>query len=231
MTRERSEAERSTIVHRLHPLVKVVASGVVTVLSLMLYDLVALSLLLCWTVGLAVLARLRPSVMILAWGLASVALVFVLHLLFFDDPEQSAAYALRLLCLSTGIPVTAATIDPEDLVRSLGKTWVPPGVGVALLMVFRFLPFLGREGHQIWEAGQLRGKHAARRNRWAVPLMFSALDYTDQTTLALELRGFDPNTRQRWYRVPRVRTPDLAFGTGIAVITIAATALELGMLA
>lgn len=140
------------------------------------------------------------------------------------DPTEAARYGLRLAVLVGATPVLALTTAPQDLARALAVLPLPPGVVVALVLVWRFFDLFRRELRGIREATLLRGGTATLRQRWRaffVAPAFVVAEHADRVTLMLELRGFDPAAPRTVFQAPRLQAPDAAaLCLTLAVLTV-----------
>jgi energy-coupling factor transport system permease protein len=218
-------SDRPTWVHRLHPLSKMVAALVATVLALALTDGAALLVLLGCVTALLLAARPRVPTQLLAAAALILGLVMGVNYLAKGDLRDSAHYSLRVGVLLLCTPILAATTAPQDTIRALARCRLPAGVTVALLLVWRFFPVLAREAAEIRQADRLRGPARGLIRRWfrgfLVPLTGVTVGYADQIALALELRGFDPAAKRTVYRPPQATWRDAVF---LTLTLIAATA-------
>lgn len=206
----------ASVIARLHPLSKVAVAAVMTLLALGLSTPLALSVPCLFVLLLLLLARIRLRGRFLLGGGIVLALVVVVNYLIDRNPASAAVSGMRLLLLFMTIPVTALTTNAQDLARALAACRLPSGIVLALMLVWRFIPFLMHEQHAIGEARLLRGLpvHAAKRFWWragVLPLIFTSIHYADRLTLALELRGFAPGVPRTWYRVPRWTRTDTLY--------------------
>ncbi len=221
-----SEASRRTVIHRLHPFVKMAVGIGFTGFALCLREPSALALLLGFLLSTFVMARLRPSGRRILFAALFLGAVTGLNFWAARDPSHAAAYCLRLAVFLLAIPVCAGTTAPQELTRALARTPLPPGMVVALMLVWRFFPLMAAEVQQMRQAARLRGRACGgaltRLYRGlVVPMAFCVLDYTDRITLALELRGFSPEAGRTCRRQPAAGAADagfllLALGTVLA---------------
>jgi energy-coupling factor transport system permease protein len=206
----------SSPIHRLHPLVKIYVGLSFSLLALALKEPLALGILLAFILLVLVAARLRFGWRRWCGILAFMALFSCLNVLASDTPRSAATYSLRLLVFMLAVPMFAATTAPQEIARSLSRLSLPPGVIVAMLLVWRFFPVLAQESRHIVEAGQLwKTSGSGRLRRWyrgfVIPLTFTIFEYADRLPLALELRGFHPGRPRTPYRIPRAGCSDIAF--------------------
>lgn len=223
--------QAESLLHRLHPLVKVGVASLFTVAALALGNPFSLALLLLFFLALLLLSRYRPQGRTLLWAALFLTLVAAGNYWASQDPGEAAKYSLRLAVVLFGVPVCAATTPPQELARALAALRLPPALVVSLLLVWRFFPLLKEELQGIREANLLRG--ARHRREWyrgvLVPLAFVLLEYTERISLALELRAFDPAAPRTWYRQPRLGWREGLFAGGaLVVLSVAALGERFG---
>lgn len=210
-----SEATRLTVIHRLHPFVKMGVGIGFTGLALCLREPSALAVLMGFLLGVLGLARLRPSGRRMLFAALFLGAVTGLNFWAARDSSHAAAYSLRLAVFILAVPVCAGTTAPQELARALAMTPLPAGMVVALMLVWRFFPMMAAELQQMRQAARLRGRAGGGLTRiyrgLVVPLAFCVLDYTDRITLALELRGFSPGSGRTCRRRPAAGAADAGF--------------------
>jgi energy-coupling factor transport system permease protein len=185
----------------------------------------ALGLLLAFVAGILVAARLRPTFKAILGLVLTTAVFASFTMLTTADPQATLDYTLSLILLMLTVPITALTIRPQDLARSLAKLGCPPALTVPTLLSWRFLPVLLSEAKAIEEARLLRGARASWRARF-MPLIFVAVEYADRAGLALELRGFDPAAPRSVWRSPSAGRRDAVFLLLLAAVGVGAILLE-----
>jgi len=222
-----------TVIHRLHPLVKMGAGAGLTALALVLTRPEALGLILCVFLLALTAARLRPTLRQILGLLILVGMVGGLNYWAARDPAQAVSYSLRLAVFGAGMPVMAAATRPQELARALSQLPVPAGVTLALLLVWRFFPEMASEAREMRRAARLRGRqggggmHRLVRG-YLVPMAFCMVEYADRISLALELRGFSPSAGRTCFRPPRLHRRDALFGMLILGAGFAAGWLQWG---
>lgn len=220
---------QTSVVHRLHPLLKIGVAGSLTIASLMLGTPAALALIALFFLGILLLGRVR-----LTWR-AAVGLILVLALVALGNlwasanPAEAAKYSLRFAIFVLGVPVCAATTPPQELARALAQWRLPAPLVISLLLVWRFFPVMREEVQEVRQANLLRGK-GPKGQAWyrgfLLPLSFILLEYSDRVALALELRAFDPAQPRTWYRLPVVGRADWVFLGSAALVLSLAVAWE-----
>lgn len=220
----------------LNPLVGLVVIGIVTVITIISFDPVAVLIILAVELPLLVLARIPlRSWLLRAWPLAAgLAGVMIANLLFTDDHHgrvlldsgpllittgslgAAAVVALRLLVLAIPGIAFFARLDPTALADALITHWhAGPRIAIGSLAALRMVPLV---------AGDLRQSYAARRTRGlisrnpltAVPVLFGSLTSLLVTTVrratrlsvAMDSRGFDSGLPRTLARVSVWRRRD-----------------------
>lgn len=229
-----TQQRRETCIHRLHPLVKLLVAGGMTVYALALWHPSSNGVVLVFMIGLLFLARVRPGIRLLVFAALILGVVGIGNYLASSNVSQAATYSMRLMILFAAVPVMAATTAPQDLARSLSRLRIPDAIVVAILLVWRFFPVLAREAREIAQANVLRGSRrggpVTRVYRgFMVPLAFATFEHSERVSLALELKAFDQAKPRSWYNVPKVRLGDLFFFcSGVAVAALAGWIQSLG---
>jgi len=224
--------QHDSFLHRLHPLTKVGAAASVTGLSLALDSPRALGMLLLLVLALLILGKVRlPGKALLL--LCPIGIVGLGGYAASGEPATGACYAIRLAVLFGTVPVCALTTSPQQIARALSCFRLPGGLLIAVLLVWRFFPVLGREMREIHKANMLRGRtNSGPFYRWyrglLVPLVFASVEHADRITLALELRGFDPVAGRSWYRKPRFGVRDALFVVAVLAVLLSATFYQWG---
>lgn len=218
-----------SLVHHLHPLLKIAAASSLTVASLFLANPVSLGLILLFFLVVLLFSKVRPSLGAVLGLMFLLALVALGNYWASADPAEAAKYSLRFAVFALGVPVCAATTAPQELARALAQWRLPGPLVISLILVWRFFPVMRDELHEIRQANLLRGTgNVGRAQKWyrgvLLPLAFILMEYADQVSLALELRAFDPVTPRTYYRLPQVTQLDWWFlGSVILILLLAVT--------
>lgn len=233
MFQDRAPSATTTVIHRLHPFVKMAVGCGFSILALCLKSPPALAVLLGFLGLTLCMARLRllPGQWLSILGF--LALTSAINFWASRDPNHAAVYSLRFAIFLTAMPVLAVTTDPRDLTRALSRTPLPAGVVMAVLLVWRFFPLMAEEARQMRRASRLRKRPEAKMfarvyRGFVVPMAFLVIEYADRITLALELRGFSPDTGRTCHNPPVPGFRDLGFGTLALVISGSAAWLQWG---
>ena len=218
-----------TPVHRLHPFVKMGVGFGFTVYALVMIDPLALALLLSFFLVTLVVARIDWSFKQWTGALAFLGILTGLNFWASSDPAHAAAYSLRLAVFVAGIPVLAATTAPQEMSRALSRLPLPPGLVVAVVLVWRFFPVMAAEAREMRQAAVLRGRQGRSRlnaffRGFVVPLAFCMVEYADRVALTLEVRGFCPRAARSCYNPPKLGTNDAVY-ISLALICAATAAM------
>ena len=221
-----------TPIHRLHPFSKMFTGTFLAFFGLGLMRPAALAVLLLFLLMVFLMARVRPTLRQWLYIILVLSLFSALNYRI-SGPVHMARYTMRLIIFMAGVPLLAATTAPQDVSRSLSRLRLPPGLIVAIMLVWRFFPIISREVRDIREANLLRLNGVRSRCQEAyrgflLPLTFALVEYADRLPLTLELRGFDPGARRTCYRQKKIGLNDLIF-LGLALIAAGlAAAIEWG---
>ena len=204
--------DRESVVHRLHPVTKLVALPVLFGVAMRLERLETLALLALVVVVVAALGRALDAVAGMASLLLTLLIATTLMWWLFApqggllrDGFQPAALArsaglgLRLaLMVASGI-VFLATTRVEDFAHGLRTLGLPYRVAFALTLAFRLVPTFVASGRAVAEAQRARGLDldhgglVTRMRRYTplvVPMFLTSIRRADRLAAALETRGF-----------------------------------------
>jgi energy-coupling factor transport system permease protein len=132
-------------------------------------------------------------------------------------------YALLLLSL-----LFTLTTDASDFIRALVQQWrLPYKIGYGALAAFRFVPMLQSELGVIRAAHQVRGVAEGdglraqwrRMQRYAVPLLATAIRRAERTALAMDGRAFGAFPTRTYYRTMRFQPHDFLFIGGFWLVS------------
>ena len=216
--------DRRTLLHRLHPVVRVLGMTSFFIASFLVEDPVAqvplvalLVLLLVWSRSLANIGRLRILFALIFCS------TFVIWLLFsgpdghpplwrgfgLEISQSAPRYALGMatklaVILGAGILFLSIT-RIEELAYALNQVGVPYKVGFTMSLAFRLVPVFLDAASTVVQAQRCRGLDFDRGNPWQrlrryipviVPVFMGALRRADNMAMALEARGFQSNRRR-----------------------------------
>jgi energy-coupling factor transport system permease protein len=218
-----------TAVHRMHPFIKMGVGFGFTVYALIMIDPRALMLLLLFFLATLLVARISLSAKQWLGALIFLGLLTGLNFWASSDPAQAAAYSLRLAVFIVGIPVLAATTAPQEMARALSRLPLPPGLVVAVVLVWRFFPVMAAEAREMRQASLLRVHQKGSRLKaffrgFVVPMAFCMVEYADQVALTLEVRGFCPQAARSCYNPPKLGVNDAVY-LGLAAACAAMAAM------
>ena len=246
----------SSLLHRLHPLVKL--------LWMLLATLALFSLHSPWTVlavlGLTVVAfplcglRLR-GVRGMRLVLTTATLLGVLQLLFVhsgpvliqlgpltitQDGLQGAVYvAGRFASVVLLSYLFVLTTDPNDLAYALMRAGLPYRYGFALITALRLVPVFEQEGQIVYNAQLARGvqydvrsprRLLALARQFFLPLLVSALGKVDALAVSMEGRCFGKYPTRTFLREVHLARRDVAALVALALVAaLGGVLLSLGI--
>ncbi len=247
--------EGDSFLHRLNPVVKFVAFGLLSLAPTFYLDAVVpavfwlLALALAWGLGgipPQVMARRLIPMLMLALGLALSSTLFYggarSHALLALGPftiwAEAVAFGLsmglRILCVVSYSGLYTFTTDPTYLVYSLmHQARLSYRLGYTVLAAYRFLPILQREMDNISAAHSVRGVYRQRSLtagleravRYGVPLLANGVRQADRLAVAMDARGFSSRTPRTYYLTTRLTRSDWLFLAGVLLVTVALLAL------
>jgi energy-coupling factor transport system permease protein len=150
---------------------------------------------------------------------------------------QGLLAALRINGLAFAAFVLLLTTDQTRLVQGLVRLGLPFEWGLTLALGLRYLPLLHGTYGTIADAQRARGWTPEREGPirrllayrpTLIALVIAALRLTDRLTYALAARGFRPGQPRTARRPLRLRPVDRICLVGLALLTAALLALQLG---
>ncbi|HBT48079.1 MAG TPA: energy-coupling factor transporter transmembrane protein EcfT [Peptococcaceae bacterium] len=216
----------ASFLHNLHPLTKVVWSLAVVTAAFFLQG--PLPLLLLWASVLAVAGagKVLRQVLPALKGLALLAGLFFLFQVFLIREGNTVftlfpakgigqvtdvglyactVLALRMLAMTSTIPVLLATTNPKDMVVAfVEKLKVPYLYAFMLVTSLRFIPILQEQLDLVLQAQRARGRDLEGRNfikrvkavvPLALPLLLVSIRRSRTLAISLETRGFGSGPR------------------------------------
>jgi energy-coupling factor transport system permease protein len=239
----------------LNPLVGLVVIAIITVITIVIFDPIAVIILLAAELPLLVLARIGLRNWLLrTWPLAAGLVGIMIANLLFTDIHSgarllsvgpwvittgalaaAALVALRVLALAVPGIVFFARMDPTALADALITHWhASPRIAIGSLAALRMAPLV---------VGDLRQSYAARRTRGlisrnpiiAVPMIIGSLGSVLVTTVrratrlsaAMDSRGFDSGVPRTMARVSVWRQRDWLVIIGYGVVGAAAVVVTM----
>lgn len=228
--------ERRSWLHSLDPRVKLLLVALSLITLLLFNSLLVIACFLLAFHLILVSARIPWSRIRWVWGRMwpLTLLIFLLWPLFYPQGErallefwriritdsgllQGAAMALRVNALAFAFFVLLLSTDQTKLVRGLVKMGLPFEWGLTLAIALRYLPLLYGAYTIISEAQRARGWTVAKGDFLArlrsyapvlVALIITALRMTDNLSLALAARGFQPGAERTYFRELRLGRAD-----------------------
>ncbi|MDR1956852.1 MAG: energy-coupling factor transporter transmembrane protein EcfT [Treponema sp.] len=239
-----------SLLHRLHPLTKLMlsftlcAACFVTTQHLLILGIIALNL------GLAALAGiLRRSVQLLLSLMKLSLALFIIQVFFVPQGEVllqlplalrvtdkgvwfSLLFVLRLLAATMPLALMLSVTQMSDIANVLTRYLrIPYKYTFVLTTAMRFIPLFSAEMAGIIEAQIARGVEFDTRNFFkkirlllplCVPLLVSSVRKIEGGAISAELRGFNLRTRASGYKQYRFNTGDRGLLLVCALIIAAA---------
>jgi energy-coupling factor transport system permease protein len=134
---------------------------------------------------------------------------------------------LRLYTLLLCSLPFSLTTDSSDFIRALVQRWrLPYRIGYGTLAAFRFVPMLQTELRVIQSAHKVRGLSSRgglraryqQLQRYAVPLLATAIRQAERTALAMDGRAFGAFETRTYYRQLRFTVRDYVFVIGFWLV-------------
>lgn len=139
------------------------------------------------------------------------------------------ATALRIYSLILLSLLFTLTTDASDFIRALVQQWrLPYKIGYSALAAFRFVPMLRNELRIIQAAHRVRGisdkgglrAQYDRAQRYAIPLLATAIRQAERTALAMDGRAFGAFETRTYYRHFSFQRHDIIFISGFWLISL-----------
>jgi energy-coupling factor transport system permease protein len=231
--------ERSSVVHRIHPVAKVLGLLLVFLAAFVADRPLALVPLLGGVLGLGALAGALRTLWRLRVLFLVILLVTVATWSFFygEDLRFSTSgfwYGVTMGCklatfFSCGI-LFLTTTKVEELAAALRLMRVPYYFGFTLTLAVRLVPVFFGAAMTVHEAQRCRGLDfghgsvAVRIRHYArlvVPVFLGALRRADRMAMALEVRGFNSGRQRTVYpRAPFALRDALVLMTAMAIAMV-----------
>jgi len=204
--------------HRLHPLTKLAAAGLILVATYLVPGALTPLALFCVVLILAIIGGVARSILITVFKLllpVTLSLFLIQGILFPPAGATPLPWSLgpirltyegllfaylisaRLLVLSTIVLLVLRTTHPADLVFALTERGLPRSVGYILLVSLQIVPDMSARATAILEAQRSRGLETQRglsKARAIVPLLgplvVGALVDVEERAMALESRAY-----------------------------------------
>ena len=221
----------SSPIHRLHPISKLLYSGLILIAALLFVDPLPQAVIFLTTLPMLVASKtMRQWVGSLRNAVIFIGLIALINALFSGIPF-AVAMIFRLLALLTSFSIFFMTTYPEDMALAFTQMRLPYDYALAFSMAMRFVPTLAQEAQNIVDAQRSRGLELDKgrfltriRNYLPilVPMLLVALRRADSVAAAMESRAFGAVKKRTFLH-------ELKFHWG-DVMLILLTLLELGLL-
>jgi energy-coupling factor transport system permease protein len=234
--------ERPTMLHRRHPIAKVLTMGLLFVATFILDDPALIAPLAVLVLAGTWAGRGFGNLWRLRW-LVGPVFVFTLGLWTVFYPAQAGGEVTRAEAFRFGLGMAVkletflmtgllflATTTVEEFAFALARLGVPYRASFALTLAFRLVPVFLEAALTVRDAQRCRGLDFTRGSIWAriarytpviVPVFIGGLRRADQMAFALEVRGFSSGR-------PRTTLPRPAPGLADALLVTLAATLALG---
>jgi len=242
--------DRSTVIHRLHPVVKVFGMVCFFIAAFVSQRPLVMLPLAAIIAGLIVQVGARHNVWRLRLLFVLVfVMTFVIWSLFFGAGTPLLAFgplfvsregllfalgmALKLdVFLAVGV-VFLSTTKIEEFAYALTRAGMPYKLGFTMTLAFRLVPVFLDAAVTVIQAQRCRGFDfdrgglVQRMRRYVpviVPVFMGALRRADGMAMALEARGFQSNVRRTTFEQYQFRATDgvaLALAAGLATLYLA----------
>lgn len=231
---------RASMVHRIHPVTKMVWVLVYIVLAFTTQNIFILYGMALFAIGLALLAGvfrplLKAAYLIVPVGSSLIALQVlapaverpwtpIAEIGFVTLYGDGLYYALVLLgrIISSMLLtlVMVMTTHPSDLFLAFSKLKVPYTFNFMLAMTLQLIPVFQREVGIVLSAQKSRGMKGSGFSAVLpsfVPVFVGAIERVQQLSVSLESRGFGSSGNKTSYRKVTSRTQDWVYGVVGAV--------------
>lgn len=206
---------RGSRLAEVHPGVKVLWLVSFTALPLVSPSLILQVLVFCGVLATSVAGGVgvAPLRSLKALGIP-IGLIFGLNLLLTRSVEFAASMGVRLITMASAAYLFFAVTDPMEIADLLTMVKTPPGVALAAMVAFRFIPVMIDDIRGIMAAQRSRGYQSdvggiLERIRRLSPILIPALVLvvrrSQSVAEAVESRGFGSNARALYpdYRITR----------------------------
>lgn len=219
----------TSLLHRLHPLVKLAWLLFVTVLVFVLNSPWAVSGVLAAAFLLFLMTRLPlAQVRGLKLFISTALVLLILQILFRDQGrllaqlgpltittggvEAGVYVAARFLSVVLFSYLFVFTTSPNDLAYGLMQAGLPYRFGFALVTALRLVPVFEREAQIVYRAQVMRGASYDRKNlsrflllarQFFLPMLVSALSKVDALAVSMEGRCFGKYPQRTYLREVR----------------------------
>ena len=215
----------ASMVHRVHPMTKLLYAVAMTAYSLLVTQIATLALL-ALSVGLVLLLARVGQAFLRSVARYMALLAFFLLIIqgaFYQGPsglfwqlgpvdfkaagvEVAVSMVLRIFTMVASFFVVILTTHPSELVQAIEQRGASPRVGYLLLATLQLSPEMVERAHRIIDAQRSRGLRTDGsmlvRIRGLVPLVaplfYGSLMSVEAKAMALTARGFFGDRRKSW---------------------------------
>lgn len=191
---------RKSLIHSLNPIVKLILSFIVLILSLLAFEIYEFVICFVFILIIAALAKvtkqiIKPAKFSSIFGL----FIFVINLLIGISPLLSISYSLRFIAIIIASSVFFLTLSPDDIEYILRSIRFPKDLIFAFVAAVRFIPVLMLDMQQIMDAQKARGleldkgsilKRIKNLIPILIPLVISAIMRSEEMAEAMEARAY-----------------------------------------
>ncbi len=246
MTNPLAYTKGTSLLHRVHPLIKLVLAIGIIVATLCSHSLVLLALLLVHTLALGFSATVGKRIICMAQLLIPLAIImFLLQTYFvpsgpvlFLGMTQGGMYdgarvSLRLVGIALPLVLMFMVTKPNDLANAcVEQLHIPYPYAFTFTTVFRFVPLFAQEMQAIIEAQTARGVEFDSKNPIKkmqlmlpviIPLLISSVAKTDASALSAEQRGFylrGPQSSYKRFPLQALDWATIVYAVALVVIGI-----------
>ncbi|HML46594.1 MAG TPA: energy-coupling factor transporter transmembrane component T [Clostridia bacterium] len=239
-----------TVLHRTHPLIKLLLAVLLSLSCFLTNSLPVLLAILALETGIGAIGGVRERTLgTLGTLIKLCAFLFVLQVLFIRQGTPlltlplkivitdlglrfSATLCLRLIGATLPLMIMLSVTKMSDLTNAMcAQLRIPYRYTFVFITALRFIPVLTREMADVMEAQKARGValdggffHKLRLiPPLCVPLLVSSVQRMEENALAADLRGFHLRTRASGYKRYPLRGIDfMAMGLGVLTAALAA---------
>lgn len=226
--------KENTPIHRLDPRTKIVTGIIIFIIVLTFNDPRYLSFFLFATILLSFLSRSVKNLLRIKYFLIFLFFFCLLLWPFFVQGKRTLLTILGrpfflesvLYAISMGLRlqifviigmIYISTTKNEETTLALTRLKLPYSFSFAISMALRLVPTFVKEAATIYEAQILRGLNLESKNPLsrirnliplAIPMFFSTVRSVNMLSIALEARGFDPQSERTSYMELKMKVYD-----------------------
>lgn len=214
---------KDTPIHNLDPRTKLIVTIVLSIVTMMYFDIIPLLLILTFEIIIIIAAHSLKEWMTTMKGVAILILfVFVINA-FLASATYPISFALsmsvRLITLMTAFSIFFITVHPDDLAQALIQMKVPFEFAFALSMATRYVPTLAMESQTIIDAQRSRGVELDKgsittRIKNTIPILVPLLVVSIRRAISiaesLESRAFGSSSHRTYLFKLKMKKRDYA---------------------